>query len=212
MKVLLFFLSFIILFSGCSEDERLAKFKFEIKPSNPSIIFKTRPLNYPLPVGSVTITGPWMIAGFNIVNENDRTITIVSAEFRVSALDGEVKSAEVFIPPDSNLPPEYDQNNFGVFKAALDLNCDGIVSELDVPGSEPDPETNPCLLDRQNPTSLGLQIYIYDLLKGVTGDAVDAYRGGTFNFDVRLEGWFGGPDSPEESFFKVVSFQVDSNG
>lgn len=204
MKALILSLVLSVLVFGCGEEPTVENFKLQIAPSDPPIIFTTRTLTYVIGGETVEfeILGPWMQTGFAVVNNNDKAITIVSAEFRVTAPDGETRTAQLFQGIDLG------QDTFGVFKAEKDINCDGVVNVDDDGATAP---AN-CDLDEQNPSYNGSRYYIFDLMQGVTGEDLDPFRGGSFTFELRLEGWVGGPEDPEEGFFKVVLFTVGSNG
>jgi len=204
MKALISILIFMVFMTGCSEDPRLENFKFQITPANPPIIFAGRTLTYVLgeEVIEIDIKGPWMLTGFNVVNDNDRTITLVSLEYRVTGPDGKIRVGDTF-----SYVGDDPQNVFGVFKAEGDINCDGFVTDDDLTAIPP----QNCDLDNANPSYIGTKFYIHDLMQGVKDDELDEFRGGSFSFQVRLEGWFGGPDNAEESFFKEVYFSVGSN-
>ena len=193
-----------MLLTACSEDERIEKFQFQLAPQSPPIIFANRTLTFVIgeEVQQVEILGPWMNTGFAAVNDNDRTITIVSAEFNVTSTGADGK-AQVFFGINN-----FDNDVFGVFKAEGDINCNGLVEPEDA--TSPEPQS--CPLDEANPSFTGDRYYIFDLLNGVDSERIDEFRGTAFNFEVRLEGWFGGPDDPQESFFKIVYFTVSSNG
>jgi hypothetical protein len=204
MKILTSFLILLIFITGCSEDPKVKNFKFQIAPANPPIIFANRTLRFVTgeEVTEIEIAGPWMLTGFNVINDNDRTITLVSLDFKVTGPDGKSRTASQFreIVGDT-------QNFFGVFKAEGDINCDGFVTPEDTNALPP----SQCDLDNNNPSFLGAQIYVHDMLQGIKGNELDKFRGGNFTFEVRLEGWLGPPDAPEEGFFKIITFSVNSN-
>ena len=143
-----------------------------------------------------------MLVGFNVVNDNDRTITIVALDFKVTGPDGKDRKSSTF-----QYVGDEGQDVFGVFKAEADINCDGVVDANDDGAKAP----FICDLDNRNPSFQGAQLYIHDLMQGVTGEDLDQFRGGSFTFEMRLEGWLGPPEAPLEGFFKIVTFTVGSN-
>lgn len=204
MKAFFSMLVLVILNLGCSEDPRIENFKMQINPSQPAIIFSNITERDVIGVEIVEqeITGPWMQIGFDVVNDNTQTITISAAEFRVTAQDGATRVAETFL--NFSDPPGY----FGVFRAEGDINCDGVVDVLDATATNP----ASCVLDDQNPSFQRERWYVFNLLQGIEGERIDPFRGSSFDFEVRLEGWFGGLDDPQEGFFKIINFTVNSNG
>jgi|GEM_PF-5550635 len=204
MKKIITFLILALFTFGCSQDPNVENFEVQISPTSPPIIFKTRELVFSVggEAFTVEITGPWMRSGISVINNNDKTISIISIEIRVTGPDGETRAASTF----QNLSVA-DQSFFGVFKPEGDLNCDGVADENDATSSIPEF----CDLDQLNPSFKGDLFYIYDLLGGLEGEDLDPFRGGNFDFEMRLEGWTGTINAPEESFFKIINFSVSSN-
>jgi len=204
MKKAIIFLLLTLFIFGCSTDPNVENFQVQISPTSPPIIFQTRTLVFSVggEAFTVEIDGPWMQTGISVINDNDKTISILSIELRVTGPDGEVRTAETF----QSLSTA-DQSFFGVFKPEGDLNCDGVADENDETSAIPEV----CDLDEQNPSFKGELFYIYDLMGGLEGEDLDPFRGGNFDFEMRLEGWTGTLNAPEESFFKVINFSVSSN-
>ena len=217
MKKVIFisFLSFFLL--SCSDDDSAKKLKITIRDKNPPIVFADRSIPSNDPTAPIILTGPSTQIRFDIVNNTDDVITIAAVSYRVTGPDGEERTG---IVEDIDNP---SQLIFGTIRAEADLNCDGKVERDDNGNIIPEvPIAGSCVLDSGlpddraaqnpgNPSFKSTDYILTDLLAGVEEEERDDLRGGNFVFEMRFEGWVGGINNPEENFFKIINFDIESN-
>jgi len=203
MKKNVFLILSSLLIMSCSSNPEAEEFKVEVNQD--FLLFSSFQEVVEIPGGEnqiIEISPPLTRINFDITNNNTSVITIAAVSYRVTGPDGEVRTGTV-----TDITEPAGNTIFGTFRPELDENCDGVYDSTVL---MTETEVTPCSFDTNNPSFNSDRFYLQDLLSGV--DDFEDFRSGSFDFELRFDGWFGTPTDPQEDFQKIISFSVQGNG